>query len=199
MRVGFEFLNQEAHGKVLVSDPTWANHHNVINRAGLNFEKYPYYDAQTKKCMINQWVDKLNNSQPGTIVLLHACAHNPTGVDPTMDDWKKLAEVMKTKKLIPYFDSAYQGFASGDIIKDASAIRYFVDQGFSMLVSQSFAKNMGLYGERVGALHVVCQDKETSTRVLSQLKQIIRANISSPPIHGARIAERVLSDAKNLK
>ena len=102
---------------------------------------------------------------------------------------------MKKRKLVPYFDSAYQGFASGDIIKDAEAIRYFVREGFSMLVSQSYAKNMGLYGERVGALHVVSENKETADKVLSQLKQVIRANYSSPPIHGARIAERVLSKA----
>ena len=133
------------------------------------------------------------------MVLLHSCAHNPTGVDPSSDEWKKVAEIMKKKKLIPYFDSAYQGFASGDIIRDASSIRYFVEQGFDMFVSQSYAKNMGLYGERVGALHVVTKDKEIASRVLSQLKIIIRANISSPPIHGARIAERVLSNDANFK
>lgn len=130
---------------------------------------------------------------------MHAAAHNPTGVDPTHDDWKKIAEVMKTRNLIPYFDSAYQGFASGDIIKDAWPIRYFTEQGFNMLVSQSYAKNMGMYGERVGALHVVTPDKENASRVLSQLKMIIRANYSSPPIHGARIVERVLADAANLQ
>ena len=106
---------------------------------------------------------------------------------------------MKAKKLIPYFDSAYQGFASGDIINDAHAIRYFVEQGFDMFVSQSYAKNMGLYGERVGALHVVSKDKETASRVLSQLKMVIRANVSSNPIHGARIAERVLTNAANFQ
>lgn len=141
----------------------------------------------------------MNNAKEGNIVLLHACAHNPTGVDPTFEQWKQIAEVMKKKKLVPYFDSAYQGFASGDIIRDAEAIRYFVKQGFSMLVSQSYAKNMGLYGERVGALHVVSENKETSDKVLSQLKQVIRANYSSPPIHGARIAERVLSKPENLE
>jgi aspartate aminotransferase len=101
----------------------------------------------------------LNKSAEGNIVLMHACAHNPTGVDPTFEEWKKIAEVIRARKLIPYFDSAYQGFASGDLIKDILPVRYFAEQGFTMLVSQSFAKNMGLYGERVGALHVVTKDK----------------------------------------
>lgn len=130
---------------------------------------------------------------------MHACAHNPTGVDPTRDEWKKVADILAKRKLVPYFDSAYQGFASGDIVNDAWAIRYFVEQGFSLLVSQSYAKNMGLYGERVGALHVVSTDKQTSERVLSQLKQVIRANYSSPPIHGARLVEKVLSNPENLQ
>lgn len=130
---------------------------------------------------------------------MHACAHNPTGVDPTFDEWQKIAEVVKNKKLIPYFDSAYQGFASGDLIKDARVIRYFADNGYSMFVSQSYAKNMGLYGERVGALHVVTPNKDDAARVLSQLKMVIRANYSSPPVHGARIAEKVLSNAQNFE
>ena len=199
LRVGFEFIKQEIPSKVFVSDPTWANHHNVIRRSLLQFQQYPYYDPKTKKVRMNELLQFLRNAEEGNVVLLHACAHNPTGVDPTFEEWQKIADVMKQKKLIPYFDSAYQGFASGDLIKDAAAIRYFDEQGFTFLVSQSFAKNMGLYGERVGALHVVTPDKDSAARVLSQLKQVIRANISSPPIHGARIAERVLSDAANFQ
>lgn len=199
LRVGFEFINQEIPAKVLVSNPTWSNHHNVITRSGLTFEEYPYYDPITKKVKIDQYLDCLRKAAEGTVVLLHACAHNPTGVDPTFEQWQKIAEVMKQRKLVPYFDSAYQGFASGDLIQDAKPIRYFAENNFDMLVSQSFAKNMGLYGERVGALHVVAANKETATKVLSQLKQVIRANISSPPLHGARIAQRVLSDAQNLQ
>lgn len=155
LRVGFEFLHQEIPNKVLVSNPTWANHHNIIIRSGLKFEEYPYFDTKTKSFKAKEFLEYLNKAQEGNIVLLHACAHNPTGVDPTFEQWKAIAEVMKRRKLVPYFDSAYQGFASGDIIRDAEAIRYFVKEGFSMLVSQSYAKNMGLYGERVGALHVV--------------------------------------------
>lgn len=120
-------------------------------------------------------------------------------MDPTKSQWEQVASVMEKKKLVPYFDSAYQGFASGDIVNDAWAIRHFVERGFNLLVSQSYAKNMGLYGERVGALHVVSSDKETAQKVLSQLKQVIRANYSSPPIHGARIVEKVLSSAENLQ
>ena len=199
LRVGFEFLNQEVPSLVWVSNPTWANHHNIINRSGLQFKQYPYYDPVTRRAQIDNYLKCLNEAQSGNIILMHAAAHNPTGVDPTSEDWKKIAEVMKKRSLIPYFDSAYQGFASGDIIKDAWPIRYFTEQGFTMLVSQSYAKNMGMYGERVGALHVVTQDKETASRVLSQLKMVIRANYSSPPVHGARIVERVLSDAANLQ
>ena len=112
---------------MLVSNPTWANHHNVINRAGLQFEEYPYYCGKTMSIKINDYLDCLKNSAEGTVVLLHSCAHNPTGVDPTFEQWQKIADVMKQRKLVPYFDSAYQGFATGDLIKDARAIRYFAD------------------------------------------------------------------------
>lgn len=182
-----------------MSDPTWSNHHNIINRAGLEFKKYPYYDPATKKVSIDKYLNHLNNANEGDVILMHACAHNPTGVDPTFEEWQKIAEMIKKKKQIPYFDSAYQGFASGDLINDAKVIRYFADSGFSMFVSQSYAKNMGLYGERVGALHVVTPNKDDAVRVLSQLKMVIRANYSSPPVHGARIAERVLSNAQNFE
>ena len=112
----------------------------------------------------------LEGAVSGSIVLLHACAHNPTGVDPTEEQWKKISEVMKRNSLIPFFDSAYQGFATGDLEKDAWPIRYFIQEGFQMIVSQSFAKNAGLYGERIGALHVVAATKDTTEKVLSQIK-----------------------------
>ena len=111
-----------------------------------------------------------------------------------MDDWKRIADVMQKKKLIPFFDTAYQGFASGDLIKDCASVRYFAERGFQMFVAQSYAKNMGLYGERVGALHIVTANKETSAKVLSQLKLIIRASYSSPPLNGARIADKILNN-----
>lgn len=139
----------------------------------------------------------LANAQPGSIILLHACAHNPTGVDPTLDQWKKIAQVMKENDLFPYFDVAYQGFASGCLDKDGEGLRYFVQEGFQMVIAQSFAKTMGLYGERTGALHVVCSDKPTAEKVMSQVKIIIRSNYSSPPVHGARIAGKILSIPDN--
>lgn len=126
-------------------------------------------------------------------MLLHACAHNPTGVDPSKESWMKIADLMAKKNLVPYFDSAYQGFASGDVDNDAWAIRTFLDKGFEMLISQSFAKNMGLYGERVGTLQIVCGDSGSAENVLSQLKILARQNYSNPPIHGASIADRVLN------
>lgn len=143
---------------------------------------------------MQQLLEHFSKAAEGTVVLLHACAHNPTGVDPTPEDWLAIADVMAAKKLVPFFDTAYQGFASGDLVKDIAPVRLFADRGFSMLVAQSFAKNMGLYGERVGALHVVASDRETGAKVLSQVKNIIRANYSSPPIHGARIAEKILNN-----
>jgi aspartate/tyrosine/aromatic aminotransferase len=115
-------------------------------------------------------IQSLKSATPGSIILLHACAHNPTGVDPTVDQWKQICEVMKTNNLIPFFDSAYQGFASGSLEKDIWPVRYFLQQGFNMLVAQSFAKNMGLYGERVGALHIVVSNQDLADKVLSQIK-----------------------------
>lgn len=129
--------------------------------------------------------------------MLHACAHNPTGVDPTPEQWHRIAQVMKENDLFPFFDVAYQGFASGDLDKDGYGLRHFVKEGFQMVVAVSFAKIMGLYGERTGALHVVCSDKTTAEKVLSQVKIIIRSNYSSPPIHGGRIAGKILVNPEN--
>ena len=162
LRLGFEFIRQELHShkvKILIPSPTWANHQNIIQRSNLQIEQYPYYDPKTKKVRINDLIAFLENTQENNVVLLHACAHNPTGVDPTTSDWEQIAEVMQRKKLIPFFDSAYQGFASGDILKDIEPVRYFAKKFESMFVSQSYAKNMGLYGQRVGCLHIVAADK----------------------------------------
>uniref|UniRef100_A0A8L8Q7A9 Aspartate aminotransferase n=1 Tax=Heligmosomoides polygyrus TaxID=6339 RepID=A0A8L8Q7A9_HELPZ len=130
----------------------------------------------------------------GSIILLHACAHNPTGVDPTKEQWKKISEVCKKNDLFVFFDMAYQGFASGDVDGDAFAVRYFLEQGHNICLAQSFAKNMGLYGERVGAFSVVCESPEEASRVASQLKILIRPLYSNPPIHGARIVTKILTD-----
>ena len=130
-------------------------------------------------------------------MLLHACAHNPTGADPTPEQWKAIARCMKENHLFPFFDSAYQGFASGSLEQDGYSIRLFIEEGFQMVVAQSFAKTMGLYGERTGALHILTANKATAEKVLSQVKMIIRSNYSSPPIHGARIAGRILLNVEN--
>lgn len=127
------------------------------------------------------------------IVLFHACAHNPTGVDPTPEQWKEISDIVKEKQLFPFFDMAYQGFASGDFSRDAFAVRHFVSQGHQVVVSQSFAKNMGLYGERVGAFSLVTADPEEKARVESQLKIVVRPMYSNPPLHGARIAATILN------
>jgi len=133
-------------------------------------------------------IEDLKNAQPGSIVLLHTCAHNPTGVDPTFEQWKQIAEVCRDQHLYPWFDTAYQGFVSGNLDKDGAGIRYFVDQGFEMIIVQSFSKILGLYGERTGAMHVITSSKEVAINVRSQIKMAIRCNWSSPPMHGARIA-----------
>lgn len=129
-----------------------------------------------------------------SIVLFHACAHNPTGVDPTPKQWSEISDLVKEKQLFPFFDMAYQGFASGDFARDANAVRHFVAQGHQVVVSQSFAKNMGLYGERVGAFSVITQDPEEKARVESQIKIIVRPMYSNPPVHGARIAATILNN-----
>lgn len=143
-------------------------------------------------------LEALQTAPTGSVILLHACAHNPTGVDPTPDQWKQIAAVMRARNHFPFFDTAYQGFASGDLARDAWAIRYFVEAGFELCVAQSFAKNFGLYGERTGAFHFVeapGADASTATaNVASQLAVLQRSEISNPPAYGARIASRVLND-----
>ncbi|EGR33572.1 hypothetical protein IMG5_049480 [Ichthyophthirius multifiliis] len=194
LRIGFEFLQKFTPGEVYVSNPTWGNHHDIIRCAGLTFKNYPYYNAQKKGLDFEGMYNTLAQAKAGSIVLLHACAHNPTGYDLSEDQWRKLAALMKQNKLFPFFDSAYQGFASGDLVKDAFSIRLFTELGFQLVVSQSFAKNMGLYSERIGAFHIVCANKDTAVKVLSQIKLVIRPMYSNPPAHGARIAAKILGD-----
>ena len=157
---------------VYVSKPTWSNHHGIVQKIGLPLREYPYYHSKTNSLDIEGMLDSLKNATPGSVILLHVCAHNPTGVDPTQDQWKKISEVMKANSLIPFFDSAYQGFASGNLEKDIWPVRYFLEQGFNMFICQSFAKNMGMYGERVGALHIVVSNKDIAEKLLSQVKYI---------------------------
>ncbi|KAF9264781.1 aspartate aminotransferase [Marasmius fiardii PR-910] len=182
--------------EVYLSDPTWANHQAIFKNVGINPVNYPYYDPKTIGLDFDGFISALKNAPPKSVVLIHACAHNPTGVDPTREQWTEIAAAMLEKGHYGFFDSAYQGFASGDLDQDAWAVREFVKKGVSMLVCQSFAKNAGLYGERVGALHVISPNKETAERVKSQLSVLQRSEISNPPTYGARIVTLILNDAK---
>ncbi|KAJ4300636.1 Aspartate aminotransferase, cytoplasmic [Collariella sp. IMI 366227] len=183
---------------VYVSNPTWVNHHQIFSNVGVPVQTYPYFSKETKGLDFEGMKKSLSDAADGSIILLHACAHNPTGVDPTPEQWRELAALMKTKKHFPFFDTAYQGFASGDLDRDAGAIRLFVEQGFELVIAQSFAKNFGLYGERAGCFHYVAAPAdsaaETTTRVASQLAILQRSEISNPPIYGAKIASIVLND-----
>jgi len=179
---------------IYVSDPTWGNHIPIMELAGLEVRRYKYLNRATNSLDIEGYLGDIAAAPSGSIFLLHACAHNPTGVDPTQDQWKQISDAILAKGHHVLMDCAYQGFASGDAEADAYAIRTFVEAGHSFLLAQSFAKNFGLYGERAGTLSVVCKDKAEAATVLSQLKLIIRPMYSSPPIHGALIVSEVLSD-----
>lgn len=196
LRLGLEFLkeNSPGSGDVYISNPTWGNHLAIIRKAGLNIVEYPYFDPITKGLSWDKMTDCLNLAKAGSIILLHVCAHNPTGVDPSPEQWETLALLLKEKKLFPFFDSAYQGYATGDLEKDVIAIKIFLKHGLQMIVAQSFAKNFGLYGERIGALHFVCKSKDIAEKVMSQIKMVIRPMYSNPPIHGALLVSRVLGN-----
>jgi len=197
LRVVSEFarthLAKEA-SEIWVSDPTWGNHLTIFEMAGLKVKTYPYWDGKTMGLNFDGMLAAIKTATPGAMVLLHACAHNPTGIDPSEDQWKQIAAVMKERKLIPLMDSAYQGYATGCLDKDAMAIRLFESLGFEFFLCQSFAKNLGLYGERIGMLHVVCGNADHAKAVLSQLKLVIRPMNSSPPRHGAHLVCKVLGN-----
>jgi aspartate aminotransferase len=175
-------------------NPTWGNHIPIMKDAGMEVRKYTYYEPASRGLDFSGLISDLKGAPERSVFLLHACAHNPTGVDPTFEQWQEISEVMKSKNHIAFFDCAYQGFASGDATRDAAAIRYFVKEGHKIILSQSYAKNFGLYGERVGALSVVTKDEEEAQRVESQLKILIRPMYSNPPIHGSLIVSTILSD-----
>lgn len=192
-----KFYKPDSKRTVYLSNPTWPNHFQIFSNVGLQYETYPYFSKETKGLDFDGFINKIQNADEGSIVVLHACAHNPTGVDLTQDQWKKVAEVIRAKKHFPFFDTAYQGFASGDLSRDGWAIRYFVEQGFELCIAQSYAKNFGLYGERAGAFHFVTSPssdaQSTVSRVASQLAILQRSEISNPPAYGARIASLVLN------
>ncbi|KAF5100283.1 hypothetical protein DV451_002634 [Geotrichum candidum] len=185
-----------AAGTIYISNPTWANHATIFKNVGLNVKQYPYWNPETLSLDFDGLIGTLSSANRGDIVLLHACAHNPTGIDPTKEQWAQIADVCDERGLYPFFDCAYQGFASGNLNNDAWAVRYFVNRGLELLVCQSFAKNFGLYGQRVGALHVVFADSATKKAAATQLELLQRAEISNPPAYGARIVSRILTNAE---
>ncbi len=193
LKVGADFLKRlKPHAKVMISDPSWENHRALFTNAGFVVEAYPYYDAAQRGINFDGMLAALNTAEAGTIVVLHACCHNPTGYDITAGQWDQVIAAVKARDLVPFLDMAYQGFGHG-IAEDGAVIGKFVAAGLSFFVSTSFSKSFSLYGERVGALSVLCQSKEEAGRVLSQLKIAIRTNYSNPPIHGGAVVAAVLN------
>jgi len=193
LRIGADFLQQLNPGaKVLISDPSWENHRALFTQAGFVVENYPYYDATGRGIDFAGMIGALKAAAPGTVVVLHACCHNPTGYDITPEQWDEVIAVVKAGGLLPYLDMAYQGFGYG-IAEDGLAVQKFAASGLVFLVSTSFSKSFSLYGERVGALSVLCESAEEASRVLSQLKIMIRTNYSNPPTHGASVVAMVLN------
>ncbi|KAK1275926.1 hypothetical protein QJS04_geneDACA000876 [Acorus gramineus] len=180
--------------QIYIPVPTWSNHHNIWRDAQVPQRTFHYYDPGTKGLDFASLMDDVKNAPDGSFFLLHACAHNPTGVDPTEDQWREISYQFKVKKHFAFFDMAYQGFASGDPERDAKAIRIFIDDGHLIGCAQSYAKNMGLYGQRVGCLSIVCEDELQAVAVKSQLQQIARPMYSNPPIHGALVVSIILTD-----
>jgi aspartate aminotransferase len=202
LRLGFEFLQQfypVKGAEVWNPTPTWPVHNTIPGRVGLKAKSYRYFDPKTKGLDLNGMLEDLDKAANEQIVLLHVCAHNPTGVDPTPDQWTKILEVVKRKQHFVMFDSAYQGFASGDLKKDAYALDLFTQSYDRIMLCQSFAKNFGIYGERAGTLSLVTGSKTETEVVMSRLKQIARPIWSNPPIHGARLINVVLEDKELTK
>ena len=193
LKVGADFLKQILPGaQVAISRPSWANHEALFTAAGFPVIQYAYYDAATHGLDFNGMLTSLRQLAPGTIVVLHACCHNPTGVDPTIEQWGQIADLLQEKQLVPFLDIAYQGFGAG-LEEDAAVVRLFAGRGFTLFISSSFSKSFSLYGERVGALTLVTAGDDESTRVLSQLKRVIRTNYSNPPTHGGALVATVLN------
>ncbi len=193
LKVGADYLKRLLPGAtVFISDPSWENHRALFESAGFPVENYPYYDAATRGVNFAAMKTKLDGLQPGSIIVLHACCHNPTGADLSDAQWDEVVAVCRQRGLVPFLDMAYQGFADG-IEDDAVAVRAFSASGLQFLVSSSFSKSFSLYGERVGALSIVTASKDEAARVLSQVKRVIRTNYSNPPTHGGAIVAAVLN------
>ena len=194
LKVGADFLKRlNPQAKVLISDPSWENHKALFTQAGFEVQAYPYYDAQALGVNFPKMLASLASAQAGSVVVLHACCHNPTGYDITPNQWQQVVETVKAKGLTAFLDMAYQGFGHG-IAEDGAVVDLFVQAGLSFFVATSFSKSFSLYGERVGALSVHCETADEAAKVLSQLKIAIRTNYSNPPIHGGSVVAAVLNN-----
>ncbi|MCB1959604.1 MAG: aspartate/tyrosine/aromatic aminotransferase [Rhodocyclaceae bacterium] len=194
LKVGADFLRRiNPAAKVYISNPSWENHRALFEAAGFEVDTYPYYDTATRGVNFEAMLAGLKSAAAGSIIVLHACCHNPTGADLNLEQWAQVIEAIRTGDLVAFVDMAYQGFADG-IEQDAAALRMFADSGLTFFVSSSFSKSFSLYGERVGALTAITDNREESARVLSQLKRVVRTNYSNPPIHGGAVVAAVLTD-----
>ncbi|HIT75964.1 MAG TPA: aspartate/tyrosine/aromatic aminotransferase [Candidatus Avipropionibacterium avicola] len=193
LKIAGDFLRAVSpNAKLLISTPSWENHNALFSRAGFDVQQYPYYDATGHRVDVDAMVAALGEAEAGTVVVLHACCHNPTGYDLGEQDWARVEQVVRERGLVPLLDMAYQGFATG-LAEDGAAVRRFAASG-PVFVTTSFSKTFSLYGERIGALAVVCDDADEAARVLSQLKIIVRTTYSNPPTNGASIVATVLAD-----
>jgi len=193
LKVGADFIKRYfPKSQVWVSDPTWENHRFIFERAGFEVNTYPYYDEATGGLRFDAMLDAIDKLPAKSVVLLHACCHNPTGVDLDQAQWVKIIDVLQKRDLLPFVDMAYQGFGSG-LDDDAFAVRELARRGVPAFIANSFSKNFSLYGERCGGLHVICDDAAEADRVLGQLTSAVRANYSNPPTHGAKIVTHVLN------
>ncbi len=193
LKIGADFIKRlKPHAQVAISDPSWENHRGLFEGAGFTVINYPYYDSQTRGVNFSAMTAFLNTQPADTVIVLHACCHNPTGADLNPEQWATIVDICRNKGLIPFLDMAYQGFADG-IYEDGLAVRLFADSGMSFFISSSFSKSFSLYGERVGALTIVTQNADETQRVVSQVKRVIRTNYSNPPTHGGAIVSAVLN------
>ncbi|XP_039018581.1 aspartate aminotransferase, cytoplasmic-like isoform X2 [Hibiscus syriacus] len=200
LRLGAELLAKHYPQQVVyLPEPTYGNHPNLLSAAGLTLKTYRYYDLKTHGLDFQGLMEDLGSALTGAIVLFHASGHNPTGVDPTCEQWEQIRRLVRLRGLFPFFDCAYQGLVSGNLDADAQSIRMFACDGGECLVAQSYSKNMGLYGERIGSLSIVCKTADVARRVESQLRLIIGPFYSNPPIHGAAIVTAILKDRELYK
>jgi aspartate/tyrosine/aromatic aminotransferase len=196
LRVAADLIHQQMpKATVWLTQPTWPNHPQIFAAAGVPTQSFPYFDAKSNSLAFEAALGAIQKMSAGDVVLLHGCCHNPTGIDPTPEQWTKLAEAIYSRGILPLVDFAYQGFADG-IQEDSLGLRTFARPGAELIVCSSFSKNFGLYCERVGALTIVAKDKQAGERVQSQVKACIRANYSNPPAHGAELVTTVLSDTE---